>query len=136
MAKNERITSSRQLAARWSTATDVRMSASSFRRCLLHHGLRDHDDIRVRRYAGERCLPECVIEQNSCLTPGVMANTCNFFLDHWPDMLPIEHVWDLGGRHFTRDLHPAVSKDELLLRILHHFSTVNKQKLHSDIVKK
>ncbi|GFY27343.1 transposable element Tcb2 transposase [Trichonephila clavipes] len=39
----------------------------------------------------------------------------------WPtyssDMSPIEHVWDLVGRSCTRDLRPAASKDELLLRI-------------------
>ncbi|GFY01134.1 transposable element Tcb2 transposase [Trichonephila clavipes] len=34
----------------------------------------DHDGrIRGRRYAGERCLPECVIERHNCLTPGVMV---------------------------------------------------------------
>ncbi|GFX63755.1 uncharacterized protein TNCV_215551 [Trichonephila clavipes] len=34
----------------------------------------DHDDrIRVRRYAVERCLPECVIERHTCLTFGVMV---------------------------------------------------------------
>ncbi|GFX46406.1 transposable element Tc1 transposase [Trichonephila clavipes] len=34
----------------------------------------DHDGrIRVRRCAGERCLSECVIEQHSALTPGVMV---------------------------------------------------------------
>ncbi|GFW94979.1 uncharacterized protein TNCV_1464771 [Trichonephila clavipes] len=33
----------------------------------------DHDGcICVRRYAGERCLPECVMERHSGLTPGVM----------------------------------------------------------------
>ncbi|GFV66230.1 transposable element Tcb1 transposase [Trichonephila clavipes] len=33
----------------------------------------DHDGrIRVRRYAGERCLPECVIERHNSLTPRVM----------------------------------------------------------------
>ncbi|GFX73155.1 transposable element Tcb1 transposase [Trichonephila clavipes] len=32
----------------------------------------DHDSrIRVRRFAGERCFPECVIERHSGLTPGV-----------------------------------------------------------------
>ncbi|GFX98914.1 uncharacterized protein TNCV_1504901 [Trichonephila clavipes] len=36
--------------------------------------LQDHDGrIRVRRCAGERCLPECVIERHSGLTPGVMV---------------------------------------------------------------
>ncbi|PRD36434.1 UNVERIFIED_CONTAM: hypothetical protein NCL1_08731 [Trichonephila clavipes] len=34
----------------------------------------DHDGrIRVRRYTGEHCLPECVIEQHSSQTPGVMV---------------------------------------------------------------
>ncbi|GFY19581.1 transposable element Tc1 transposase [Trichonephila clavipes] len=112
--------SSWQLAARWSTATGILMSASSFRRRLLHRGFRarvplyriplmanhrwlrlqwahehrawktdwhqvvfsdksrfnlwDHDGcILVRRYAGERCLPEYVIERHSGLTPKVMV---------------------------------------------------------------
>ncbi|GFV53751.1 uncharacterized protein TNCV_4505341 [Trichonephila clavipes] len=34
----------------------------------------DHDGrIRVRRYAGERCLSECVIERHSGLTPEVIV---------------------------------------------------------------
>ncbi|PRD34872.1 UNVERIFIED_CONTAM: Transposable element Tcb1 transposase [Trichonephila clavipes] len=34
----------------------------------------DYDGrIRVRRYAGERCFPECVIERHSGLTPRVMV---------------------------------------------------------------
>ncbi|GFX16873.1 transposable element Tcb1 transposase [Trichonephila clavipes] len=120
MAVNNRTASSRQLVARWSTATGVLMSASSIRRHLLHRGLCarislyripltanqrwlrlqwahklrawqadwhqvvfsdelrfnlwDHDSrIRVRRYAGKRCLPECVIERHIDLTPGVMV---------------------------------------------------------------
>ncbi|GFW39073.1 hypothetical protein TNCV_1830651 [Trichonephila clavipes] len=40
MAVNDRTASSRQLAARWSTATGVLMSASSIRRRLLHRGVR------------------------------------------------------------------------------------------------
>ncbi|GFW00634.1 transposable element Tc1 transposase [Trichonephila clavipes] len=40
----------------------------------LRFNLWDHDGrIRVRRYAGKRCLPECVIERHSSLTPGVMV---------------------------------------------------------------
>ncbi|GFY00758.1 transposable element Tc1 transposase [Trichonephila clavipes] len=117
---NDRTASSKQLVARWSTATGVLMSASSNRRHLLHRALRarvplyripltanhrrlrlqwahehrawkadwyqvvfsdesrfnlwDHDGrIRVRRYTGERCLLECVIEQHSALTPRVMV---------------------------------------------------------------
>ncbi|GFT54024.1 transposable element Tc1 transposase [Trichonephila clavipes] len=40
MAVNDCTASSRQLTARWATATDVLMSASSIRRRLLHRGLR------------------------------------------------------------------------------------------------
>ncbi|GFY06687.1 transposable element Tc1 transposase [Trichonephila clavipes] len=40
MVVNDRKTSSRQLAARWSTATGVLMSTSSMHRRLLHRGLR------------------------------------------------------------------------------------------------
>ncbi|GFT51608.1 transposable element Tc1 transposase [Trichonephila clavipes] len=120
MAVNDRTAFSRQLAARWCTATSVLMSASSILRRLLcrglcarvplyripltakHRRLRlqwahehrawqadwyqvvfsdesrfnlwDHDGrIRVRRYAGERCLPECVIERHSGLTAKVIV---------------------------------------------------------------
>ncbi|GFX48449.1 transposable element Tcb1 transposase [Trichonephila clavipes] len=102
MAVNDRTASSRQLAARWSTTTGVLMSASSIHRRLPNHqrqrlrwahkhrawqadrhqvvfsdescfSLWYHDSrIRVRRYAGERCLSECVIERHSGPTPGVM----------------------------------------------------------------
>ncbi|GFV40809.1 hypothetical protein TNCV_2590561 [Trichonephila clavipes] len=76
--------SSRQLAARWSTATGVLMSALLIRRRLFSspwiackvaftkdppHG----KPSTVARYAGERCLPECVIERHSGLTSGVMV---------------------------------------------------------------
>ncbi|GFW87340.1 hypothetical protein TNCV_1267131 [Trichonephila clavipes] len=47
----------------------------------------------------------------------VQPNTCNFFLlpAYSPDILPIELVRDLVCQLFTRDLRPAVSKDESLL---------------------
>ncbi|GFW31837.1 transposable element Tcb2 transposase [Trichonephila clavipes] len=183
MAMNDSTASSRQLAARWSTATSVLMSASSIRRRPLHRGLlasvplyripltanhqrlrlewaHEHrawqvvwhqvvfaDEsrfnlwehvrhIRVRRYAGERYLPECVIARHSGLKPRVMQDNAlphvaktvrDFCSAHhmqilpWraysPDMSPMEHVWDLVGRRLARDLRPAASKDELLLRI-------------------
>ncbi|GFV11553.1 hypothetical protein TNCV_975451 [Trichonephila clavipes] len=60
--------------------------------------------IRGRRYADERCLPECVIE-------------CHSWPDYSPDMSPIEHVWDLGSRRLALDPRPAALIDELLLRI-------------------
>ncbi|GFU52101.1 transposable element Tcb2 transposase [Trichonephila clavipes] len=96
-----------------------------------------HDGcIPVRRYAVERCLPECVIERHSGLTPGVMQGNArphvakpvqDFCSAHhmqlfpWPDysldMSPIEHVWDLVSRRLARDLSPSPSKDELMLLI-------------------
>ncbi|GFU20505.1 transposable element Tc1 transposase [Trichonephila clavipes] len=104
MVVNDRTDSSRQLAARLSTATGVLMSVSSMRRHLLHRGLRarvplyriplkanhrrlqesrvnlwDHDGcIRVRRYAAERCLPGCIIERHSGLKPSNMLEFVPF----------------------------------------------------------
>ncbi|GFV16919.1 transposable element Tc1 transposase [Trichonephila clavipes] len=102
MAQTDRTAFSKQLAAQWSTATRVSLCASSIRRRLLQCGLRlhwanvhrswsadwqqvvfsdksrfnlwHHDGrIRVRLYAGERCIPECIIERHSGRTPGVMV---------------------------------------------------------------
>ncbi|GFX54196.1 transposable element Tcb2 transposase [Trichonephila clavipes] len=117
MAVNDRTTSSKQLAARWSIATGVLMSVSSTsaaswivckgtfiqdpphgKQSWLHlqwahehraeqadchqvvlsdkscFNLWGHDgNIRVRRYAGERCLPECVNRWHSGLTPEDMV---------------------------------------------------------------
>ncbi|GFX19073.1 transposable element Tcb1 transposase [Trichonephila clavipes] len=72
----------------------------------------DHDGrIRVRRYAGERCLPECVIERHSGLTTGVMVWGA---ISHQgrSNLLRIE-----AGRRLACDPHPAASKEELLLRV-------------------
>ncbi|GFV49335.1 transposable element Tcb2 transposase [Trichonephila clavipes] len=106
---------------------------------LWHHDGR----IRVRLYAGERRIPECIIERHSERTPGVMvwgavfqqdnarphvAKTVKSYLDSqqvqllpWPayspDMSPIEHEWDFVGRRIARDLRPVASTDELWLRI-------------------
>ncbi|GFV50826.1 transposable element Tcb2 transposase [Trichonephila clavipes] len=63
MMVNDRTASTRQLAARSSPATD------ESRFSLWNHNGR----IRVRRYAGERCHPDYVIERHSGLTPGVKA---------------------------------------------------------------
>ncbi|GFX23093.1 transposable element Tcb2 transposase [Trichonephila clavipes] len=97
----------------------------------------DHDGcIRVRRYAGERCLPECIIERHSGLTSGVMQDNAHPYVAKtvqdfcsaphiqflpWPayspDMSPIDHMWDLVSRRLVPDPRPAASKDELLLSI-------------------
>ncbi|GFS72688.1 hypothetical protein TNCV_1420841 [Trichonephila clavipes] len=79
MVENNRTVSSRQLAAHWSTATGVLMPVSSIRRRQLPRGLRartNHASIcgtmtAAFVYAKERCLPECVIERHSGITPGV-----------------------------------------------------------------
>ncbi|GFX49327.1 transposable element Tc1 transposase [Trichonephila clavipes] len=109
---------------------------------LWHHDGR----IRVRLYAGERRIPEGIIERRNGRTPGVMvwglpgavfqqdnapphvAKTVKSYLDSqqvqllpWPayspDMSPIEHEWDIVGRRIARDLRPVASTDELWLRI-------------------
>ncbi|GFU91338.1 hypothetical protein TNCV_2541061 [Trichonephila clavipes] len=91
MAANDRTASSRQLAARWSTATGVLISASSFRRRR----------IRVRRYAGERCHPESVIERHSGLTPGIMV--WGAILYHgWSNLLRIES--NLNSNRYMREV--------------------------------
>ncbi|GFX43217.1 transposable element Tc1 transposase [Trichonephila clavipes] len=100
MVVNYPKTFSRQLAARWSTATGVLMSASSIRRCLLHHGMRARQD-NTRPYVAK-------IVRHMQLLPWPAIS---------PDMLLIEYVWDLVGRRLACDPHPAASKDKLLLRI-------------------
>ncbi|GFX20104.1 transposable element Tc1 transposase [Trichonephila clavipes] len=102
----------------------------------------DHDGgIRVRRYVGERCFLECVIERHSGLAPEVMfgvrfrimdnpicyelrliskAIAQNIQLLPWPayssDMSPIEHVGDLVGRRLARDPRPTVGSFPNLAR--------------------
>ncbi|GFV14635.1 transposable element Tc1 transposase [Trichonephila clavipes] len=94
MAVNDHAASSRLLAARWSTSTGS-PSRQSIDGCVCNglmstepgkmigtklssdesrFNLWDHDDrICVRCYAGERCLPESVVERHSGLTPEVMV---------------------------------------------------------------
>ncbi|GFW01021.1 transposable element Tcb1 transposase [Trichonephila clavipes] len=88
MAQMDRTASSRQLTAQWSTGflsrkpiaeANVHRSwradwqhvvfSDESRSNLCHHDGR----IRVRRYAGERHIPECIIERHSGRTPGVMV---------------------------------------------------------------
>ncbi|GFW65840.1 transposable element Tcb2 transposase [Trichonephila clavipes] len=85
----DRTASSRQLAARWSTATGVLMLASSIRRRLLHRGLRVRVPLyRIPLTANHRRLHlqwahkhrawladwhQRVIERHSGLTPRVMV---------------------------------------------------------------
>ncbi|GFW01155.1 hypothetical protein TNCV_1763931 [Trichonephila clavipes] len=73
-----------------------------------------HDDcIRVQRYAGERCLLECIIVDES---PELWSgpNACNFFLDLLIHRICLEScgtwVEFVTGRHIAR---PTASKDGL-----------------------
>ncbi|GFX11870.1 transposable element Tcb2 transposase [Trichonephila clavipes] len=112
MAENDRTTSSMQLVA-----YESRFS------------LWDHDGrIRVRRYADERYLPECVIERHSGLTSeswfGVRFRIMDdpicyklMVISIVTDISSIEHAWNLVVRRLARDSRPTASKDELLLRI-------------------
>ncbi|GFV72344.1 transposable element Tc1 transposase [Trichonephila clavipes] len=69
MMINDSAASSRPLASCWSTAP----YESRFN--LWYHDIR----IRVRHYAGECCLPECVIECHSGLTSGIMVWDVNSY---------------------------------------------------------
>ncbi|GFW51625.1 transposable element Tc1 transposase [Trichonephila clavipes] len=67
----------------------------------------DHDGrIRVRRYAGERCLPECVIERHSVLKPGVMIWGGNSYHER-SNLLRIEGNLN-SNKHVREVLQPEV----------------------------
>ncbi|GFW79103.1 transposable element Tc1 transposase [Trichonephila clavipes] len=86
----------------WKQWTDEHQTTQKIgrRRWKVTSARKDHDVcIRVRRYAGERRLPECVIERHSGLTPGVKPA-------YLLDMSPIEHVWTMVGRRLARDPRP------------------------------
>ncbi|GFT31500.1 transposable element Tcb1 transposase [Trichonephila clavipes] len=66
----------------------------------------DNDDlIRVKHYAGERCLPGCVIERHSGLTPGFMkkisecpkTSLINTYRLHFNTILESSHPKFMGG---------------------------------------
>ncbi|GFT33685.1 transposable element Tc1 transposase [Trichonephila clavipes] len=67
----------------------------------------NHDGcIRVRRYAGERCLLECVIERNNGLTTGVMVWDAISY-HRRSNLLRIEG--NLNSNRYVREvLHPEV----------------------------
>ncbi|GFU86785.1 transposable element Tc1 transposase [Trichonephila clavipes] len=67
----------------------------------------DHDDrIHVRRYAGERCLPGCVIERHSGLTPRVMVWGMNSYYGR-SNLLRIEDNLN-SNRYVHEVLQPGV----------------------------
>ncbi|GFV90729.1 hypothetical protein TNCV_2224451 [Trichonephila clavipes] len=117
-----RTTSSRQLAARWSTTKSVPMSSLSIRRLLKHHGMR----ARLEVVPFLQGIPGTMFQQDNA-RPRVSKTVRDFCsaqrmqLLSWPgyspNLSPIENVWDLIGRRLARDPSPSASKDELLLRI-------------------
>ncbi|GFX03901.1 transposable element Tcb2 transposase [Trichonephila clavipes] len=144
MAANDRTASSRQLAARWSSATGALMSASSIRRHLLYCGLRTMVPLyRIPLTANHRWLRLQWAHEHSAWKAGchqvVFSDESHFNL--WnhdgrirvrrsvgerslPDPInatsslsPIELVWYSVGLRLARDLRPAALKEELLLRI-------------------
>ncbi|GFX19726.1 transposable element Tcb2 transposase [Trichonephila clavipes] len=74
MAVNDSTTSSRQLTARWSTATSVLILASSISRRLLHRGLRAKVPLyRIPLTANHRWLRlQWAHEHRACATPEVV----------------------------------------------------------------
>ncbi|GFV68314.1 transposable element Tcb1 transposase [Trichonephila clavipes] len=129
MTMNDRAASSRQLAARWSTATGVLKSASSIRRRLLHRELRARMPLyRIPLTANHRRLriPGDIFQQDNARSHAAktVRDICSPqhvqllpLPAYSPNMSPIEPVWDLVGRRITRDPRLAASKDELLLRL-------------------
>ncbi|GFV71877.1 transposable element Tcb1 transposase [Trichonephila clavipes] len=91
---DDRTDSSRQLAARWSDATGVLMSASSIRLRLLHRGLRPDN---ARPQVAKTVRDFCSAQHMQFLSWPAYS----------PNMSCIEHVWHLVGRRLTRDPHPC-----------------------------
>ncbi|GFY26865.1 transposable element Tcb1 transposase [Trichonephila clavipes] len=122
MVVNDRTASSRQLAASWSPATSILMSASSIRRRLLPRELRARVPLyKIPLTTNHRWLriPGAIFEQNNA-RPRVSKTVRDFCsaqhvqLLPWSayssDILPIEHVEDLLGWRLSRDPYPAASK--------------------------
>ncbi|GFT29050.1 transposable element Tc1 transposase [Trichonephila clavipes] len=64
--------------------------------------LGDHDGcIRVRRYSGERCFPNCVIERHSSQTPGVIV--WNAISYHGRSNL-LQFESDLNSNRYVREV--------------------------------
>ncbi|GFW24021.1 hypothetical protein TNCV_4950651 [Trichonephila clavipes] len=93
MVVNDRTASSRQLAARWSTATGIPGAIVQQDNARLH----------VAKTVRDFCSA-----QHMQLLPWPAYS---------PDMSPIEHVWDLVGRRLARISLPVALKDEILLPI-------------------
>ncbi|GFV38888.1 transposable element Tcb1 transposase [Trichonephila clavipes] len=122
MAVNDRTASSRQLAARWSTATGVLMSVSSIRWCLLHRGLRERVPLyRIPLTASLELSFSRIMHAYMLQRLRDFCSVQHMQLFPWsaysPEVSPIELMWDLVGRSLARDPCTAASKDELLMRL-------------------
>ncbi|GFX39674.1 transposable element Tc1 transposase [Trichonephila clavipes] len=112
MTVNESTTSSRELAAHWSTATGVLMYVLEVLQSEVVPFLHDipgaifHQDNARSRAA--KTVRDFYSAQRMQLLPWPAYS---------PDMSPFEHVLDLIDRRLARDPFPAASREELLLRI-------------------
>ncbi|GFX47343.1 HTH_Tnp_Tc3_2 domain-containing protein [Trichonephila clavipes] len=78
---NDCTASFRQLAARWSTATGVLMSASSIRRRLLHRGLRSR--MPLYRIPARQTIDGCICNGLMSTEPGKLIGTkLSFQMNH------------------------------------------------------
>ncbi|GFT54283.1 transposable element Tcb2 transposase [Trichonephila clavipes] len=120
MVVTDRTTSFRQLTACFCIAIGVLMSDTSIRRRLQwpHEYRAWQADWHQVVFSDKSRFN--LWDLTAAFVLDVMPpNTWNLFLGlliH-PDMSPIEHVWYLFGRRLARDMYPAATKDELLLRM-------------------
>ncbi|GFW10356.1 transposable element Tcb2 transposase [Trichonephila clavipes] len=85
----------------------IRIAPDNLIGTKLSFTIDSHRIIRIRRHAGERCLPECVIERHSGLTTGVVV---------W-DVIPyhersnLQRIEDIPGAIFQQpNTHLRVTK--------------------------
>ncbi|GFT34044.1 transposable element Tcb2 transposase [Trichonephila clavipes] len=105
MVVNDRTVSSRQLAARWSTATGVLISTSSIRRRLLHHGLRARQTIDACTYNGLKSTE-----------PGKLIGTkLSFQMNHVSIFGTMIASFVLGVMPVNVAFHSALSNDIVAL---------------------
>ncbi|GFS96691.1 uncharacterized protein TNCV_4754041 [Trichonephila clavipes] len=99
MAVNDRTASSRQLAARWSTATGVLMAASSIRRRLLHRGLCAR--VSLYRLPSRQTIDGCVCNGLMSTESGkLMGTKLSFQMNH-------AAIWGILMAAFVLDAMPV-----------------------------
>ncbi|GFU71740.1 transposable element Tc1 transposase [Trichonephila clavipes] len=94
-----------ETSSRWCGVV-VRRGGCQLRCRPRHLTMEDDGCIHVRRYAGERCLQECVIERHSGLTPGVMVRGAISYHGRF-NLLRIEGNFN-SNRYVREVLQPEV----------------------------